>query len=217
MDQPDGPAPNIPLPRPGQVAPAFTARTTLGERKLEDFRGRWVVFFSHPADFTPVCTSEFVALAKAAERFGALNCDLLALSVDSLFSHLAWVLSIEQTFGVSVTFPIIEDPSMAVARAYGMLDAASGDSAAVRATYFIDPAGIIRALTWYPMTNGRSVEEMLRLLAALQATDESGDSTPEGWQPGEPLLQTAPMTIADARAAQGAKSPWYYRTADHDG
>ena len=216
MEPADGPPPTTPLPRPGQLAPTFTARTTMGERRLEDLRGRWVVFFSHPADFTPVCTSEFVALAKATDRFAALNCDLLALSVDSLFSHLAWALSIEQTFGVAVTFPIIEDPSMAVARAYGMLDAASGDSAAVRATYFIDPAGVIRALTWYPMTNGRSVEEMLRLLAALQATDASGDLTPEGWQVGEPLLQAAPLTVSDARAALGGSTPWYYRTASDD-
>jgi peroxiredoxin (alkyl hydroperoxide reductase subunit C) len=216
MDQVEARPVDTPLPRPGQAAPAFTARTTLGERRLEDFKGRWVLFFSHPADFTPVCTSEFVALAKAADRFAALNCDLLGLSVDSLFSHLAWVLSIEQAFGVTVSFPIIEDPSMAIARAYGMLDAASGDSAAVRATYFIDPAGVIRALTWYPMTNGRSVDEMLRVLAALQATDESGDSTPEGWQPGAPLLKTAPLTAPDARAAQADGSAWYYRAAGDD-
>lgn len=216
MDQPDGLAPSAPLPRPGQVAPAFTARTTLGDRRLEDYRGRWVVFFSHPADFTPVCTSEFVALAKAAERFSALNCDLLGLSVDSLFSHLAWVLSIEATFGVSVTFPIIEDPSMAVARTYGMLDAASGDSATVRATYVIDPEGIIRALTWYPVSSGRSVEEMLRLLAALQATDETGDSTPEGWQAGDPLLKAAPLTLADARSAKDEAMLWYYQAAGRD-
>ncbi|MES3030593.1 MAG: peroxiredoxin [Pseudomonadota bacterium] len=216
MDLSENPTPNPPLPRPGQMAPGFTARTTLGERRLEDYRGRWVVFFSHPADFTPVCTSEFVALANSADRFAALNCELLGLSVDSLFSHLAWVLSIEQAFGVSITFPIIEDPSMAVARAYGMLDAASGDSAAVRATYFIDPTGLVRALTWYPMTNGRSVEEMLRLLAALQATDESGDSTPEGWQVGDPLLKPAPLTLTEARDAKAGAPTWYYQAASDE-
>lgn len=205
---------SAPFPRPGQLAPSFSARTTAGDVRLEDFRGRWLVLFSHPADFTPVCTSEFVALARAADRFNALNCALLALSVDSLFSHLAWVLSIEAQFDVRVEFPIIEDPSMAVARAYGMLDADSGDSAAVRATYFIDPEGIIRALTWYPMTNGRSVEEMLRLVAALQATDATGDSTPAEWCPGDPLLLTPPATLADARErARDTASPWYYRGA----
>ncbi len=214
MDVAQAVAANVLLPRPGQRAPAFSARTTMGDRSLADFRGRWLLFFSHPADFTPVCTSEFVGLARAAEAFAALNCDLLALSVDSLFSHLAWVLSIEQQFEVKISFPIVEDPSMALARAYGMLDAESGDSAAVRATYFIDPEGIIRALTWYPMTNGRSVEEMLRLLAALQATDMTGNSTPAGWKPGEDLLKPAPLTAAEARErTDHSATPWYYRVA----
>jgi peroxiredoxin (alkyl hydroperoxide reductase subunit C) len=203
------------LPRPGQAAPGFRARTTLGERRLEDYRGRWLLFFSHPADFTPVCTSELVALARAADQFKALDCDLLGLSVDSLFSHLAWMLGIEQQFGVSIEFPIIEDPTMAIARAYGMLDADSGDSSTVRATYFIDPQGIVRALNWYPMTNGRSVEEILRLLAALQATDASGDTTPEGWRPGDPLLIPAPLDMKLARCAAKVtpQSPWDYRQA----
>lgn len=220
MDRFEESPPPPPFPRPGQAAPAFTARSTQGPVRLDDFRGRWVVFFSHPADFTPVCTSEFVALAKAADRFAAMDCALLGLSVDSLFSHLAWALSIEQAFGVTVAFPIVEDPSMAIARAYGMLDAASGDSAAVRATYFIDPEGIVRALTWYPMTNGRSVEEMLRLLAALQATDATGHSTPEGWRPGDALLRNAPLTGPAARdaaqAAQGEAALWYYRSVADD-
>jgi peroxiredoxin (alkyl hydroperoxide reductase subunit C) len=202
------------LPRPGQAAPQFHARTTVGDRSLKDYRGRWLIFFSHPADFTPVCTSEFVALAKSADRFEAMNCGLLALSVDSLFSHLAWVLSIEAQFDVEIGFPIVEDPSLAIARAYGMLDADSGDSAAVRATYFIDPNGIVRALIWYPMTNGRSVEEMIRLLAALQATDASGHSTPAEWRPGDGLLRTPPLTTMEARERSREKgSPWYYREA----
>ena len=212
IEAPEEAAAGIAGPRPGQAAPSFSARTTMGDVRLEDFHGRWLILFSHPADFTPVCTSEFVALAKAAERFEAMNCGLLALSVDSLFSHLAWVLSIEAQFDVRVAFPIIEDPSMAVARAYGMLDSDSGDSATVRATYFIDPGGIVRALTWYPMTNGRSVEEMLRLLAALQATDATGESTPAEWRPGEPLLAPPPLTLEDARRrARDTTSSWAYR------
>ncbi|MDG2522930.1 peroxiredoxin [Caulobacter segnis] len=193
--------------RPGDAAPAFRARTTHGERALEGYRGRWLIFFSHPADFTPVCTTEFISLARAADRFAKLDCELLGLSVDSLFSHLAWLLSIEETSGTTVPFPIVEDPSMAIAQAYGMTAPGDTDSASVRATYFIDPKGIIRALTWYPMTNGRSVEEMLRLLAALQATDKEGGLTPEGWRPGEALISPAPVTLEAARQlAQSARS-----------
>ena len=138
-------------------APDFVARTTMGDRKLSDYRGKWLLFFSHPADFTPVCASEFIAFAKASERFQALGCDLLALSVDSLFSHLAWIRSIKQQFGVEITFPIIEDPSMVIARVYGMIAPRAPDSALVRAVFLIDGHGIIRAITWYPMTTGRNV------------------------------------------------------------
>jgi peroxiredoxin (alkyl hydroperoxide reductase subunit C) len=208
MDEDIAPAPG-PL-RPGVAAPAFSARTTLGDRRLADYRGRWLVFFSHPADFTPVCTSEFVALARAAPRFAALECDLLGLSVDSLFAHLAWILAIEDGFGVQVTFPVVEDPSMAIARAYGMTTPDATDSASVRATFFIDPEGVIRAINWYPMTNGRSVDEMLRLLAALQETDRSGGSTPEGWRPGDPTVEPAPLTLTDARARAGG-APWFLK------
>jgi len=196
--------------RPGVPAPEFSARTTLGERRLADFRGRWLVFFSHPADFTPVCTSEFVALARAAPRFAEHDCDLLGLSVDSLFAHLAWILAIEDAFGVKVSFPVVEDPSMAIARAYGMTAPDAADSASVRATFFIDPKGVIRAITWYPMTNGRSVEEMLRLLAALQETDRTGASTPEGWRPGAATVEPAPLTLEDARA-RAAGGPWFLK------
>lgn len=203
----------MPLVRPGLPAPDFEARTTQGQKRLADYRGRWLLFFSHPADFTPVCTSEFLALAATAPRFEAMNCALLGLSVDSLFAHLAWVVSIKERFGVEIPFPIVEDPSMAVAQAYGMLDPASGDSAAVRATFLIDPDGIVRAMTWYPMTTGRSVEELLRLLAALQAGDASGASTPEGWKPGDALVGPAPLTQAAAlkAAAQKGEGPWYFR------
>jgi peroxiredoxin 2/4 len=154
--------------RIGDAAPNFTARTTQGAMSLDQYRGRWVVFFSHPADFTPVCTSEFVALAKAAPQFEELDCALLGLSVDSLYSHVAWLRAIKDVFGVEVPFPVVEDPSMAVGYAYGMLDEQAGDASAVRATYFIDPEGIIRALNWYPMNVGRSVDEMLRTVRAWQ-------------------------------------------------
>src|SRR5271156_1726806 len=151
----------------GSPAPRFITRTTMGERSIDGYRGRWLVLFSHPADFTPVCTSEFISFSKAYPKFQELGCDLLALSVDSLFSHVAWVRSIRDRFKVTVPFPIAEDPSMSIARAYGMIHPDAGDSSTVRATFCIDPEGLIRALTWYPMSTGRRVAEILRLVAAL--------------------------------------------------
>jgi peroxiredoxin 2/4 len=174
--------------RIGDIAPNFSARTTAGDVSLSQYRGKWLVFFSHPADFTPVCTTEFIALAKAADRFAALNCILLGLSVDSLFSHIAWLRAIREAFGVNINFPVIEDPSMAVGRAFGMIDETSQDSAAIRSTYFIDPEGVIRAITTYPHNVGRSVEEMLRIIAALQRSADDTVLTPEGWHPGDDVL-----------------------------
>jgi peroxiredoxin (alkyl hydroperoxide reductase subunit C) len=180
-------APGRPL-RIGDTAPDFTARTTQGARRLSDYRGQWLVFFSHPADFTPVCTTEFIGLQQAAERFAAMNCALLGLSVDSLYAHHAWLRAIQTGFGVAIGFPVVEDPSMAIGRAYGMIDEQAESSAAMRCTYFIDPEGVVRAITVYPHNVGRSVEEMLRLLAALQRADAGDVMTPEGWQPGAALL-----------------------------
>lgn len=197
--------------RINDAAPDFMARTTQGERRLSDYRGRWLVLFSHPADFTPVCTSEFIDLARQSEAFADLNCDLMALSVDSLYSHLAWVKDIYSRFGVKVTFPIIEDPSMAIGHAFGMVDAGSSDSATVRATFVIDPKGIVRAISWYPMNIGRSVDELLRLVRALQASDREGASTPSGWMPGHPLLEPAATTLDEAIADGEDGGAWYFR------
>lgn len=196
--------------RMGDVAPDFQARSTLGPVKLSDYRGRWLVFFSHPADFTPVCTSEFIAIAKAAEAFAAMDCGLLGLSVDSLYSHLAWVRAIRDGFHVTIPFPIVEDPSMAIGRAYGMIEPDSPDSSAVRATYFIDPEGVIRAMTWYPLNVGRSVDEMVRMVAALQRTAGGDALAPEGWRPGDDLLATAPQDQAGVLA--GSNKAWFRRT-----
>ena len=209
------PTPSAPVtaPRPlriGDVAPPFQARSTLGEVRLADFRGRWLVFFSHPADFTPVCTSEFVAIARAAGAFAALDCGLLGLSVDSLYSHLAWVRAIRRHFDVAIPFPIVEDPSMAVGRAYGMIEPDAADSAAVRGTYFIDPEGVIRAMTWYPLTVGRSVDEMLRMVAALQRTSRGDVLAPEGWRPGDDLLATPPQDQQSLPV--GDDGPWFCQT-----
>lgn len=197
-------------PRPirlGDAAPDFVARSTKGEVKLSAFRGRWVIFFSHPADFTPVCTTEFVGLAKRKEAFDALDCALVGLSVDSLYAHLAWVRAIENRFGVPIDFPIIEDPSMAVGRAYGMIDETSTDAMAMRSAYYIDPKGVVRAITSYPYNVGRSADEMLRLVTALQAVEDGKSFAPEGWQPGEPLLAPPP----DGTAAITDDPDWFCR------
>jgi peroxiredoxin (alkyl hydroperoxide reductase subunit C) len=197
--------------RIGDAAPLFRARSTMGDVRLDQFRGRWLIFFSHPADFTPVCTSEFVALARAATRFEAIGCALLGLSVDSLYSHVAWVRAIHEMFDVVVPFPIVEDPSMAIGRAYGMLDESAQDSSAMRASYYIDPQGIVRALTWYPLTVGRSVDEMLRLATALQRSASGDVMTPEGWTPGDDLLLPPVENMAEA-IKPGAPQDWFYRT-----
>ncbi|MGU3668171.1 peroxiredoxin [Methylobacterium sp. A49B] len=209
-DDPLAPPPACP-PIIGDAAPNFRARTTMGARMLASYRGRWLVFFSHPADFTPVCTSEFVAFANAYDAFRDIDCDLLALSVDSLSSHLAWKHSIEQRFGVRVPFPIVEDPAMGIARAYGMLPAGSTSSATVRTTFVIDPEGIVRALIAYPLTVGRSIAEILRLVQALQACDASDVSTPEGWRPGDQVLVNPPLTSDEIAQPGAAGQDWYYR------
>lgn len=195
--------------RLGDIAPSFTARSTKGPVQLSEYRGRWLVFFSHPADFTPVCTTEFIAFAKRQADFDALDCALLGLSVDSLYSHLAWAHAIESEFGIAIGFPIVEDPSMAIGRAYGMIDASAQDSAAVRATYFIDPEGSVRAINVYPHTVGRSVDEILRTLSALQQTADGSVLTPEGWRPGQPLLTPPPERMID-----GDDTSWFCRTVE---
>lgn len=202
-----------------ELAPAFEARSTQGLVRMSDYRGRWLVFFSHPADFTPVCTSEFLAFQKASDRFGALGADLLGLSVDSLYAHIAWVKDIEARFQTRISFPIIEDISMSVARAYGMIHDGSASTAAVRSVFFIDPDGYVRAMIHYPMNVGRSVEEILRVLSALQESDAAHIATPEGWVPGAPTVLPPPLdqNEADARA-QMAGGTWYFtaQEAHHD-
>ncbi len=206
-----------PLPRLNEQAPAFDAETTHGRKTLEDYRGRWLVLFSHPADFTPVCTTEFLAFARAHGDFQALNCDLLGLSIDSVFSHIAWETSIREKFGQEVPFPIIADLSMAVAKAYGMVMPGASDTSAVRATFIIDPEGVLRAMVYYPMSNGRSIPEIVRLLTALQTSDTHGVATPEGWQPGDKVIVPPPRTAEDAKARVNAGyecTEWYFCKKD---
>ncbi|AQS89500.1 hypothetical protein NCH01_18730 [Neoasaia chiangmaiensis] len=194
--------------RIGDEAPDFTARSTKGQISLSALRGRWVIFFSHPADFTPVCTSEFVAFSRAAPDFEACGATLIGLSIDSLPSHLAWIDAIRTQMDVRIPFPVIEDPSMAIARAYGMLDSQARDSATVRATYILDPDGIIQAIFWYPMTVGRAVSEILRTLRALQRVAPGDALTPEGWQPGNPVLSPG---ILSQDAMPGDNAPWFHQ------
>lgn len=199
--------------RIGDMAPDFEARSTIGPVRLSAYRGRWLVLFSHPADFTPVCTTEFVALAREATAFKSRDCALMALSVDSLFSHFAWLRMIRDRFDVEVRFPILEDPTLVIGRAFGMVGAQDNDSATVRTTFFIDPAGVIRAMTSYPASLGRSVPEMLRILDGLQAIDAKAALAPANWQPGEPML-AAPSHDLDEVYAATDIAGWFLRESE---
>ena len=201
------------LPRINEPAPDFKVNTTHGERSLADYKGKWLVLFSHPADFTPVCTTEFIGFAKHAEQFKSMNCELLGLSIDSIYSHLAWMQSIKNNFGVEIPFPIIDDIKMEVAQAYGMIHPGAADTQAVRATFFIDPEGKLRAMVYYPMSNGRSIDEFVRLLQAMQTSDANKIATPEGWTPGCDVIVPPPKTPAaiEARKGEGyAMKDWYF-------
>jgi peroxiredoxin (alkyl hydroperoxide reductase subunit C) len=203
------------MPRINEPAPDFAADTTFGPRKLSDYRGKWLVLFSHPADFTPVCTTEFIGFARAYPQFQKMNCELLGLSIDSRHAHIAWALNIEKNFGVAIPFPIIEDLSMKVANAYGMIQPGASDTSAVRATFFIDPEGILRAMVYYPMSNGRSIAEFVRLLEAMQTSDKNGVATPENWHPGDDVIVPPPKTYAAAKARKDegyAYTDWYFST-----
>ena len=205
----------VSFPQLNKPAPDFIAKTTDGIKSLSDYKGKWLVLFSHPADFTPVCTTEFMAFAKRAEQFRALNCELLGLSIDSVHSHIAWMRNIKENFGIEIPFPIIADLSMEVAKSYGMVQPGASDTSAVRATFLIDPEGVMRAMVYYPMSNGRSVDEFLRLLEALQTSDTNKVATPENWNKGEPVIVPPPATASDAdkRANEGYEyTDWYFST-----
>ncbi|MDD1673898.1 MAG: peroxiredoxin, partial [Methanomicrobiales archaeon] len=183
------------LPIIGDLAPNFEAVTTHGKIKLSDYRSKkWVVLFSHPADFTPVCTTEFIAFSSAHDEFVKLNVQLLGLSIDSVHSHLAWVNNIKEKMGVKIPFPVIADLEMQVAKKYGMIHPGSSGTATVRAVFFIDDKGVLRAMVYYPLTNGRFIPEIIRLVKALQTTDKYGVATPANWQPGEKVVVPAPGT-----------------------
>lgn len=182
------------MPVIGEPAPEFEALTTHGPLKLSDLRGKWVILFSHPADFTPVCTTEFMAFAGIADELAKLNVQLIGLSIDSVHSHLAWVRNIKEKMGVEIPFPVIADLDMKVARRYWMIHPGQSSTSTVRTVFFIDDAGIMRAMLYYPISNGRSMPEILRLTKALQTSDKHGVATPANWQPGEKVIVPAPKT-----------------------
>ena len=193
------------MPRLGETAPTFTAMSTQGPVNFPaDYAGQWVIFFSHPADFTPVCTSEFITFASMQDQFAAYNTALVGLSVDGLYSHIAWLRTIKEkiTFrglhDVEVTFPLIEDVSMAVAQKYGMIMPGEDSTKAVRAVFVIDPTGVIRAIIYYPLSLGRNFDELLRVIKALQTADHFDVATPADWRPGDPVIVPPPGSCGTA-------------------
>lgn len=200
------------MPVLGEKAPDFEAVTTHGPIKLSDYEGSWVVLFSHPADFTPVCTTEFIGFSEIYDDLVALNTKLIGLSIDSVHSHLAWVRNIKEKMGVTIPFPIIADLDMKVAKLYGMLHPGQSTTSAVRAVFFIDPLGILRAMIYYPLSNGRNMQEILRALRAFQASDEHGIATPANWQPGDKVIVPPPASQAamDKRLEEGYECKDFY-------
>ena len=202
----------ITFPGIGEPAPDFEAETTQGPLKLSSFKGKWVILFSHPADFTPVCTTEFLAFTAINEDLRTLNVQLVGLSVDSVSAHLAWVHAVKEKMGVQITFPIIADLTMEISRKYGMIHKGQSSTAAIRTVFFIDDKGIMRAMLYYPMQNGRYMPEILRLIKALQTSDKYKVATPANWQPGDKVVVPAPKTAAEMekRPTEGYEcKDWY--------
>jgi peroxiredoxin (alkyl hydroperoxide reductase subunit C) len=200
------------LPLLGRKAPEFEAPTTQGTLKLSDFEGGWLILFSHPADFTPVCTTEFIAFSKVYGEFKKRNTQLLGLSVDSVSSHIAWIRNVEEKMGVKILFPIIADLNKEVAMKYGMIHPDQSKTETVRCVFIIDPESKIRTILYYPLTTGRNMNEILRILDALQTTDKLKVSTPANWQSGDPVVVPAPVTSegAETRVNEGYDcKEWY--------
>jgi len=194
-----------PMPRIGEIAPEFTAETTQGKINFPaDFKGKWVILFSHPSDFTPICTSEFVTFGKMQKEFEDLNCQLLGLSIDGLASHIAWLRTIKEKIeykgmkNMEIRFPLIEDIKMEVANKYGMIQPHASDTKAVRAVFYIDPNSIIRAIIYYPLNLGRNFDELKRVLVGLQTIDKFGVALPADWRPGDDIVVPAPNSMDTA-------------------
>ncbi len=214
----------VPMPRIGEKAPSFTAVTTQGDINFpEDYSGSWVILFSHPADFTPVCTSEFMTFASLADKFENANCKLVGLSVDGLYSHIAWLRTIKDKIeykgmkNVEVNFPLIEDITMEVAKRYGMIQPGESSTKAVRAVFFVDPKGLIRAIIYYPLSLGRNFDELYRALIAMQTADEFSVATPADWQPGDEVIVPTAGSCGVARERMENKTDmkcydWFFCT-----
>lgn len=184
----------------GEKVPDFETNTTHGHIKFSEWaKGSWVILFSHPADFTPVCTTEFMAFADIFDELKKRNVKLIGLSIDSIYSHIAWTRAIKEKLGKEIPFPIIEDLSMNVAKKYGMIHPAQSSTAAVRAVFFIDPEFKLRALIYYPLSNGRNMAEILRAIDAFQTSDKHGVATPANWQPGDDVIVPPPGTVDEAK------------------
>jgi peroxiredoxin (alkyl hydroperoxide reductase subunit C) len=214
----------IPMPRIGDKAPSFKAVTTQGPINFpEEYSGSWVILFSHPADFTPVCTSEFMTFASMEKKFNQANCKLVGLSVDGLYSHIAWLRTIKEKIeykgmkDVEVKFPLIEDITMEVANKYGMMQPGESNTKAVRAVFFIDPKGIIRAIIYYPLSLGRNFEELYRALIAMQTADAFSIATPADWQPGDDVIVPTAGSCGVAKERMESKEnikcyDWFFCT-----
>jgi peroxiredoxin (alkyl hydroperoxide reductase subunit C) len=214
----------VSMPRIGDKAPSFKAATTQGEINFpEQYAGGWVILFSHPADFTPVCTTEFITFASLENKFAEANCKLVGLSVDGLFSHIAWLRAIKEKIefkgmkNVDVKFPLIEDITMNVAKKYGMIQPEESSTKAVRAVFFIDPAGVIRTIIYYPLSLGRNFDELYRVLIGLQTADALSVATPADWQPGDDVIVPPPASCNDAQERLKAKGDmtcydWFFCT-----
>lgn len=196
----------VSLPLIGDDAPAFVAKTTQGEINFPaDYSGKWVILFSHPADFTPVCTTEFMTFASMQDEFRAMNVELIGLSIDSLYAHIAWLRTINEKIeykgmkNIEVNFPLIEDLKMDVAKKYGMVQPNAATTQAVRAVFVIDPQAKVRAVLYYPLSNGRNMDEIKRLIQGLQKTDKEGVATPANWQPGDDVILPPPGSCGSAK------------------
>jgi peroxiredoxin 2/4 len=204
----------VSLPRLGEPAPQFEAVTTFGTLKLEDFKGSWLILFSHPADFTPVCTTEFIGFAEIHDQLRQMNCELLGLSIDSVYSHIAWARNVEEKLGQKITFPIIADLNKEVASLYGMVMPGESKTETSRCVFVIDDKQIIRAMIYYPLSTGRNMDEILRLIQALQTTDEHGVATPANWRPGDKVIVPPPNTQekAEERVKESGMDckDWYF-------
>lgn len=205
------------MPLIGDKAPAFKAKTTMGDISFpDDYKGKWVILFSHPADFTPVCTTEFMTFASMHEQFKALNCELIGLSIDSIYAHIAWLRTIKEKIeykgmkNVEVKFPVIEDLKMDVAHKFGMLQPSASTTQAVRAVFIMDPESKVRAILYYPLSNGRNMDEVMRLLVAMQKSDAEKIATPANWQPGEDVIIPPPGSCGMAKERMEKEEPNKY-------